>query len=63
MGEFQFLVITDKACNPRGELGFFDALYASRRRQPGHTYLGYAIAHLNCPPLEGAAHLLLLLRV
>jgi len=51
MGEFQFLVIPDKACNPRGELGFFDALYASAS-QPGHTYLGYAIAHLNCPPLR-----------
>jgi hypothetical protein len=51
MGEFQFLVITDKACNPRGEMGFFDALYASAS-QPGQTYLGYAIAHLNCPPLR-----------
>jgi hypothetical protein len=51
MGEFQFLVITDKECNPRGELGFFDALYASAS-QPGQTYLGYAIAHLNCPPLR-----------
>jgi hypothetical protein len=53
MGEFQFLVITDKACNPRGEMGFFDALYASAS-QPGHTYLGYAIAHLNCAPLRTA---------
>lgn len=51
MGEFQFLVIPDKSCNPRGELGFFDALYASAS-QPGHTYLGWAIAHLNCPPLR-----------
>jgi hypothetical protein len=51
MGEFQFLVIPNKDCNPRGELGFFDALYASAS-QPGHTYLGYAIAHLNCPPLR-----------
>lgn len=51
MGEFQFLVIHDKECNPRGELGFFDALYASAS-QPGHTYLGWAIAHLNCPPLR-----------
>jgi len=51
MGEFQFLVITDKLCNPRGELGFFDALYASAS-QPGHTYLGYSIAHLNCAPLR-----------
>jgi hypothetical protein len=51
MGEFQFLVIPDKYCNPRGELGFFDALYASAS-QPGHTYLGWAIAHLNCAPLR-----------
>jgi len=51
MGEFQFLVIPEKTCNPRGELGFFDALYASAS-QPGHTYLGWAIAHLNCPPLR-----------
>ena len=51
MGEFQFLVIPDKYCNPRGELGFFDALYASAS-QPGHTYLGWAVAHLNCPPLR-----------
>jgi hypothetical protein len=51
MGEFQFLVIRDKACNPRGETGFFDALYASAS-QPGHTYLGWAIAHMNCPPLR-----------
>ena len=51
MGEFQFLVIPDKSCNPRGELGFFDALYASAS-QPGHTYLGYAITHINCPPLR-----------
>ena len=51
MGEFTFLVIPDKSCNPRGELGFFDALYASAS-QPGHTYLGWAIAHMNCPPLR-----------
>jgi hypothetical protein len=51
MGEFQFLVITDKACNPRGEMGFFDAVYASAS-QPGQTYLGYSILHLNCPPLR-----------
>jgi len=51
MGEFNFLVIKDKACNPRGELGFFDALYASAS-QPGATYLGWAIAHMNCPPLR-----------
>lgn len=51
MGEFTFRVIEDKACNPRGELGFFDALYASAS-EPGNTYLGWAIMHLNCPPLR-----------
>ena len=51
MGEFQFLVIPDKTCNPRGELGFFDALYASAH-EPGQTYLGWAIMHMNCPPLR-----------
>jgi hypothetical protein len=51
MGEFQFLVIKDKKCNPRGETGFFDAIYASAS-EPGHTELGYAIMHLNCPPLR-----------
>jgi hypothetical protein len=50
MGEFQFLVIKDKTCNPRGELGFFDALFASAS-EPGQTYLGYVIRHLNCGPI------------
>lgn len=51
MGEFQFLVIPDKECNPRGELGFFDALFASAS-QPGQVNLGWAILHLNCPSLR-----------
>jgi hypothetical protein len=51
MGDFQFLVIRDKKCNPRGEIGFFDALFASAS-EPGHTELGFSILHLNCPPLR-----------
>jgi hypothetical protein len=51
MGDFQFLVIKDKKCNPRGELGFFDALFASAS-EPGHTELGFVIRHLNCQPLR-----------
>lgn len=51
MGEFQFLVIKDRKCNPRGEMGFFDALFASAS-EPGHTELGWAIMHLNCPPIR-----------
>lgn len=51
MGEFEFLVIKDKKCNPRGELGFFDALFASAS-EPGHTELAFAIMHLNCPALR-----------
>ncbi len=51
MGDFTFRVILDKQCNPRGETGFFDALFASAS-EPGETFLGWAIAHLNCPPLR-----------
>lgn len=50
MGVFKFLVIRDKYCNPRGEKGFFDALFASAA-EPGQTYLGYALMHLNCGPI------------
>lgn len=49
MGDFQFLNIKDKVCNPRGTKGFFDAVFASAS-EPGDTYLGYAIKHLNCAP-------------
>lgn len=51
MGEFQFLVIKDKKCNPRGEMGFFDALFASAH-EPGHIELGWSLMHLNCPGLR-----------
>lgn len=50
MGVFKFLVIKDRYCNPRGEKGFFDALFASAF-EPGQTYLGYVFRHLNCGPI------------
>lgn len=49
MGNFDFLVIRDKKCNPKGNKGFFDANFGSAS-EPGLTHLGFAIAHLNCPP-------------
>lgn len=51
MGDFEFLVIKDKKCNPRGTKGFFDAIFASAS-DPGHTEHGFVIRHLNCPPLR-----------
>lgn len=50
-GDFQILRILDKKCNPRGTKIFLDAIFASAS-EPGLTYLGYAIAHLNCNPLR-----------
>jgi hypothetical protein len=50
MGVFKFLVIKDRICNPRGEKGFFDALFASAS-EPGQTYLGFVLRHLNCGPI------------
>lgn len=49
MGDFEFLVIRDKKCNPKGNKGFFDAYFGSAS-EPGLTHLGVAFAHLNCPP-------------
>lgn len=51
MGLFDFLVIKDKKCNPRGQKGFFDAVFASAS-EPGKTWHGFVIDHLNCPPLR-----------
>lgn len=48
-GDFEFLVILDKVCNPRGNKGFFDALFASAS-EPGLTQLGWTIDALNCTP-------------
>lgn len=50
-GDFKFLVILDKLCNPRGTKGFFDAIFASAS-EPGNTYLGWVIRALNCPPIR-----------
>lgn len=50
-GDFQILRIPDKKCNPRGTKLFLDSIFASAS-EPGLTYLGWAIAHKNCPPLR-----------
>lgn len=49
MGEFDFKVIKDRKCNPRGNKGFFDALFMSAS-EPGNTWHGFVIRHLNCLP-------------
>lgn len=49
MGDFQWLNIKDKKCNPRGQKGFFDAVFASAS-EPGNTWNMFVIHHLNCPP-------------
>lgn len=49
MGDFQWLNIKDKKCNPRGQKGFFDAVFAAAS-EPGLTNHGFAILHKNCPP-------------
>lgn len=51
MGDFTFNVIKHRKDNPRGEMGFFDALYASAH-EPGMTHLGWVIRHLSCPSLR-----------
>lgn len=51
MGQFDFLVIKDKKCNPRGQKGFFDAVFASAS-EPGNTWQGFVIDHLNCAPIR-----------
>lgn len=49
MGEFDFKVILDRKCNPRGNKGFFDALFMSAS-EPGQTWHGFVIRHKNCIP-------------
>lgn len=49
MGDFQFQVIRDRQCNPRGNKGYFDALF-SAAAEPGDTWLGFAIRHRTYPP-------------
>jgi hypothetical protein len=53
MGDFEFLVIRDKKCNPKGNKGFFDA-YFSSASEPGMTHLGFVVWHKNCPPYRSA---------
>lgn len=49
MGDFMFQNILDENCNPRGKNGYFDAEFVSAS-EPGQTWLGFAIRHLNCLP-------------
>lgn len=51
MGDFAWLNIIDAVCNPRGQKGFFDAVFTSAS-DPGQTWFGVVIRHLNCPPLR-----------
>jgi hypothetical protein len=51
MGDFAWLNILDAKCNPRGQKGFFDAVFTSAAR-PEDTWFGFGIMHLNCPPLR-----------
>lgn len=48
MGDFVFLNILDKDCNPRGLIGNHNALFASASRI-GHPEYGRAIVHKRCP--------------
>lgn len=49
MGDFAWLNILDTKCNPRGQKGFFDAIYTSATR-PMDTWFGFVVRHRNCPP-------------
>lgn len=51
MGDFAWLNILDAKCNPRGQKGFFDAIFTSAAR-PGDTWFGFAIRHLRCSPIR-----------
>ena len=47
MGDFRLLNIPDKACNPRGTIAFWDAVYADAA-EPLNTNLGYAMLVKRC---------------
>lgn len=51
MGEFQWMNIRDVKCNRHGNKGFFDALFTSAS-DPGQTWHGVSIMHLNCPSVR-----------
>lgn len=51
MGVFEWMNIKDVKCNRHGNKGFFDAVFTSAS-DPGQTWHGFAIMHLNCPPLR-----------
>lgn len=49
MGEFEFFNTKDVKCNPRGNKGYFSALFSSAA-EPGDTWLGVVIRHKTCSP-------------
>lgn len=51
MGDFKFLIIQDKVCNPDMNKGFFHSNFASAS-EPGLTHLAFTIDHLHCTPLR-----------
>lgn len=51
MGEFEWLNIRDTKCNRHGNKGFFDAIFSSAS-DPGQTWHGFVIRHLNCAPVR-----------
>jgi len=53
MGEFKWMNILDRVCNPDGTIGFFRAIFSSGS-EPVHPEYGYVVRALNCPPLRAA---------
>ena len=51
MGEFKWMNILDRVCNPDGTIGYFRAIYASGS-EPVHPEYGYVVRAMNCPPLR-----------
>jgi len=51
MGDFAWLNLRDAKCNPRGQKGFFDAVFSSAAR-PMDTWFGFTIFHKRCAPLR-----------
>ena len=52
MGEFKWMNILDRVCNPDGTIGFFRAIFSSGS-EPVHPEYGYVVRAMNCPPLRG----------
>lgn len=49
MGDWKWLNIPDRDCNPRGQIGFHDGILAAGSK-PVHPERGVAFLHLRCDP-------------